>query len=197
MSANPQSPAWAFLKGFLARPWKVASPVPSGRRLARKIAEQVDAEAEGLVLELGPGTGAVTRAMRARGIAEENLVLIESDRAFVKLLRGVFPRARVVEGDAFSFARLLGNDARGLRAIISGLPVVGEPLARKRMFLESAMEALAPGRLFVQFSYSAQSPLPELVGVDVRCAATVWENIWPMRIWVYRRSRTKLRNVTE
>ncbi|HLY05409.1 MAG TPA: rRNA adenine N-6-methyltransferase family protein [Rhizomicrobium sp.] len=187
----------AFLKGFLARPWKVASPVPSGRRLARHIAQQIDPQPGGIILELGPGTGAVTRAIRARGIAEEDLVLIESDREFVQLLRGGFPRARVVEGDAFAFAKLLGKDARGIRTIVSGLPVVGEPFARKREFLESALNALAPGRPLVQFTYSRQPPLPECGGVVIVRAATVWENIWPMRIWVYRRSGTKLRNVTE
>src|SRR5947207_10827289 len=96
----------AFLKRFLARPWKVASPVPSGRRLAAKIAEQIDPEPGGKVLELGPGTGAVTRALRERGIAEQDLVLIEADREFVTLLRAQFPAARVIEGDAFAFAEL-------------------------------------------------------------------------------------------
>lgn len=188
---------FTFLKGFLARPWKVASPVPSGPNLARRVAEQIDPAPGGLVLELGPGTGAVTRAIRGRGIAEEDLVLIESDPEFVRLLRKEFPRARVLEGDAFAFADLIGDDARGLRAIISGLPVVGEPLARKRNFVASAMDALAPGRPFVQFTYSAAPPLPGLDGAVPSRAATVWENIWPMRIWVYRRSGTKLRNVTE
>lgn len=188
---------FTFLKGFLARPWKVASPVPSGPKLARRIAEQIDPAPGGLVLELGPGTGAVTRAIRARGVAEEDLVLIESDPEFVRLLRKAFPRARVVEGDAFAFAGLLGDGARGLRAIISGLPVVGEPPGRKRAFLASAMDALAPGRPFVQFTYSARPPLPGFDGAEPSRAATVWENIWPMRIWVYRRSGTKLRNVTE
>ena len=179
----------AFLKSFLARPGRVASPIPSGRRLARKIAEQVDLESEGLVLELGPGTGAVTQALCERGVAEQNLVLIESDPEFVKLLRVQFPRARVIEADAFAFADVLeGHD---LRSIISGLPVLGQSSAHKRRFLKSAIEALASGRPFVQFSYSRSPPLPASDGVTVNRAATVWQNIWPMRIWVYRRAVTK------
>jgi phosphatidylethanolamine/phosphatidyl-N-methylethanolamine N-methyltransferase len=178
----------AFFKSFLARPWKVASPVPSGRRLAHKIAAQIDPEPGGVVLELGPGTGAVTRAIRERGIAEEALVLIESEPEFVALLRSAFPRARVLEGDAFAFADLLGNDTRGVCTIVSGLPVVGEPAERKRAFLESAMKALPPDKPFVQFSYSRRPPLPQIDGVETKRAATVWQSIWPMRIWVYRRS---------
>jgi phosphatidylethanolamine/phosphatidyl-N-methylethanolamine N-methyltransferase len=188
MSANNFSYDFAFLKSFLARPWKVASPIPSGRRLAAKIAQQIDPEAGGLVLELGPGTGAVTRAIRERGVADEDLVLIETDREFVRLLRAEFPRARVIHGDAFAFAELLGGDARDLRSVVSGLPVIGESVARKRRFLESAMDALAPGNPFVQFSYSRQAPIPALADVGVFRAATVWQNIWPMRIWVYRKT---------
>jgi phosphatidylethanolamine/phosphatidyl-N-methylethanolamine N-methyltransferase len=187
----------AFLKRFLVRPRKVASPVPSGRTLARTIAAQIDPEPGALVLELGPGTGSVTRAIRERGVAEADLVLIENDRDFVKLLREQFPGARVIEGDAFAFAEILGKDAGGLRAIVSGVPVIGEPPDRKRLFLQSAMKALAPGRPLVQFSYSSRSPLPPMDAVEVKRAATVWENIWPMRVWTYRRSGTKLRNVTE
>ena len=187
MSANSSSHDWAFLKGFLARPWRVASPIPSGRRLARKIAEQIDPQPGGFVLELGPGTGAVTHAIRARGVAEADLVLVESDPGFVELLKSAFPLARVVEGDAFAFAGLLGGDARGVRTIVSGLPVVGESAQRKRRFLEAAMTALGPGKPFVQFSYSNRPPLPEQDGVEIRRVGTVWQNIWPMHIWVYRR----------
>lgn len=182
----------AFLKGFLARPGKVASPIPSGRRLAAKIAAQIDPDPDGLVLELGPGTGAVTRAIHDRGIAERDLVLIESDPGFVRLLRAQFSRARVIQGDAFGFAELLGGDARGLHGIVSGLPVMGEPLERKRQFVQAAMDALIPGKPFVQFSYSRRPPLPALDGVTVSRAATVWQNIWPMRVWVYRRPGNKI-----
>ncbi|HEX3431335.1 MAG TPA: rRNA adenine N-6-methyltransferase family protein [Rhizomicrobium sp.] len=195
MNAKSSAHDLAFLKGFLARPWKVASPVPSGRTLARTIAGQIDPDPRGLVVELGPGTGAVTRAIRDRGIAEEDMVLVESDPAFVSLLREQFPRARIIQGDAFGFADLLG--ARDLRSIVSGLPVMGETPARRRAFLQSAIDVLAPGRPFVQFSYSRRPPLPCIAGVTAERAATVWQNIWPMRIWVYRRSGTKLRNVTE
>ena len=185
-----------FFKSFLARPRTVASPIPSGRTLAAKIAAQIDPEPGGLVLELGPGTGAVTRAICER-MAEQDLIAIESDGGFVALLRAQFPRARIVEGDAFAFADVLGENARDLRSIVSGLPVIGQSLAVRRRFLESAMGALQTGRPFVQFSYSGRAPFPCIDGVIAQRAAIVWQNILPMHIWVYRRSGMKLRNVAE
>lgn len=152
-----------------------------------RIAEQIDREPGGFVLELGPGTGAVTRAICER-VAERDLIAIESDPAFVVLLRAQFPRARIVEGDAFGFADVLGQEARGLRSIISGLPVIGQDCELRRRFLKSAMRALRPGKPFVQFSYSNRAPFPCSDGVVVKRAAIVWQNIFPMHIWVYRKA---------
>ena len=189
MSSHSTAHDLQFFRSFLARPWKIASPIPSGRKLATRIAEQIDPESGGFVVELGPGTGAVTRAICER-VAEQDLIAIENDGGFVALLRAHFPKARIVQGDAFAFADVLGEEARGLRSIVSGLPVVGQSFELRQRFLESAMRALRPGKPFVQFSYSARPPFPRVDGVAVKRAAIVWQNIPPMHIWVYRRALT-------
>lgn len=177
-----------FLREFLARPRQIASPIPSGRTLARRVAWQIDTEPGGLVLELGPGTGSVTRAILQRGISDYELIAIESDRRFISLLRRQMPRVRIIEGNAFAFARLLGAEARGLRSIVSGLPVIGQAPELRRQFLREAIAALGPGRPFIQFSYSVRPPLPAIDGIQAKRAAIVWKNFPPMHIWVYRRA---------
>jgi len=191
MPTVPVSNDLQFLREFLARPLKVASPVPSGRKLARRIAEQIDPQPGGLVLELGPGTGAVTRAIREQGIADCDLVAIESEPRFVALLRAQFPQVRIIEGDAFEFTKLLGEDAGSLRSIVCGLPVIGRPVHSRNKLLKDAMAALRPGAPFIQFSYSIRPPLPCAKGIEVRRAATVRLNLPPMHVWVYRRSSTQ------
>lgn len=185
MNSSSFADDFRFFKSFLARPRTVASPIPSGRALATKIAAQIDPEPGGFVLELGPGTGAVTRAICER-VAEQDVIAVESDAAFLSVLRAEFPRATIVEGNAFAFADILGDRAHGLRTIVSGLPVVGQPLDLLRRFLNTAIGALGRGRPFVQFSYSPRPPFPRLEGVDVKRGAIVWQNIPPMHIWVYR-----------
>ena len=185
MNSSSFAHDFRFFKSFLARPRTVASPIPSGRALAAKIAAQIDPAPGGFVLELGPGTGAVTRAI-CEQVAEQEVIAVESDAGFLRLLRVEFPCATIVEGDAFAFADILGDRARGLRTIVSGLPVVGQPPDLLRRFLHAAIGALGPGKPFVQFSYSPRPPFPRLEGVDVKCAAVVWQYILPMHIWVYR-----------
>ena len=189
MPSIPVSNELHFLREFLARPLKVASPVPSGRALARKIAEQIDPDPNGLVLELGPGTGAVTRAIREQGVPDSDLVAVESEPRFVALLRSQLPSVRIIEGDAFRFTELLGDRAKDLRSIVSGLPVLGQPLALRERLLGDAMASLRPRAPFIQFSYGIMPPLPVRTGIEVQRAATVWQNIPPMQIWVYRSAR--------
>lgn len=129
---------------------------------------------------------AFTRAILDTGISGFELIGIESDRRFVSLLRRQLTRVRIVEGNAFSFLRLPGNEARKLRSIVSRLPVIGQALDLRRRFLGDAVSALRPGRPLVQFSYSVQSPLPVSDGVEVRRAAIVRQNLPPMHVWVYR-----------
>ena len=90
---------------WAVKPRSVGAIAPSGRQLARAMAAQVDPALPGSVVELGPGTGVITRALIERGIAEERLILIEFNRDFAVLLRKRFPKARVLEGDAFALAR--------------------------------------------------------------------------------------------
>jgi phosphatidylethanolamine/phosphatidyl-N-methylethanolamine N-methyltransferase len=183
-----------FLRRFLVHPLRVASPVPSGPALAAAIAAQIEPDVRGSVLELGPGTGTVTQAIRNRGIAESDLIAIENDPDFIALLRQRFPQSRILEGDAFDFARLLRLEkiAGPFRAIVSGIPVLTQPIEIRRRFLREAMTLLKPSAPFIQFSYGRKPPLPVPPDVAVRHAQTIWRNIPPMHIWVYRREQEEV-----
>ena len=56
---------------------------------------------ESFVLELGPGTGAVTDALLKHGLREDRLIAIENNPTLAKLLRKRFPRAQIITGDAW------------------------------------------------------------------------------------------------
>jgi phosphatidylethanolamine/phosphatidyl-N-methylethanolamine N-methyltransferase len=174
-----------FWRAFLANPLRVASPVPSGPALAHAIAAAVEARTPGAVLELGAGSGAVTAALLARGIAPADLIAIEYAPDFCAHLRQRFAGLTVLQGDAFAFPALTGN--RRFKAIVSGLPVMAHPPRARRPFLKRVLEALQPGGVFVQFSYSPLSPFP--ASRDIAASRrTVWANLPPMQVWRYRRA---------
>lgn len=174
-----------FWRAFLADPLRVASPVPSGPALARAIAAGVDARAPGAVLELGGGSGAVTAALLARGVARADLTIIEYAPDFCVHLRHRFAGLKVLEGDGFAFPALVGE--RRFKAIVSGLPVMAVAPPVRRRLLEHALAALMPDGVFIQFSYSPFSPFAAGGDVTMR-RHTVWANLPPMQVWCYRRA---------
>ena len=178
-----------FLRGLFARPRNVGAIAPSSPELARAIADQIDPERNGPILELGPGTGVVTQALIARGIAPDRITAIEYDAAFVELVALRFPRVRVFKGDAFDLDATLGKPDGVLYAgIVSGLPLLNHTPLRRHALIENALSRLAPGAPYVQFSYGLTPPIPAPKGVEVARAAVVWKNLPPARVWVYRRS---------
>src|ERR1044072_7769795 len=102
-----------FLRSWLERPLVTGAVTPSSRLLARTMASYVDPRVPGPVIELGPGTGPVTSALVRRGIAQDRLALVEYNPEFCTLLHRKFPKATIVEGDAYDLNRTLRNALGG------------------------------------------------------------------------------------
>ncbi len=163
--------------------------VPSSKLLARTMAEYVDVESDGPVVELGPGTGAITNALIEHGVDQKRLVLVEYNPGFCALLRDRYPQAKVVQGDAYTLRDSLAGvlDARA-SAVVSGLPLVTKPMLTRLKLIRDAFAALAPGAPFVQFTYSVAPPIPKsLPGVSTEASERIWMNLPPARVWVYRK----------
>jgi phosphatidylethanolamine/phosphatidyl-N-methylethanolamine N-methyltransferase len=177
-----------FLRALVARPKNVGAILPSSRALARAIAQQIDPALPGPVLELGPGTGVVTEAIVERGIAPSRLTLVEYESEMVDFLMGRFGEVDVIHGDAFDLARTLGGKAQQrFSAIVSGLPLLNFPVARRRKYVEGVCRLLCPGAPLIQFSYGVQPPVMQPPGHSVTRAALIWANVPPARVWVYRK----------
>jgi phosphatidylethanolamine/phosphatidyl-N-methylethanolamine N-methyltransferase len=178
-----------FLRSWIEKPLHVGAVMPSGRLLARTMAQYVDIDSDGPVIELGPGTGAITSALLHRGVDQKRLVLVEYNPGFCALLRDRYPQARVVQGDAYTLRDTLWNVLSApASAVVSGLPLVTKPMAIRLKLIRDAFAALAPGAPFVQFTYSVAPPIPKsLPGVSTEASERIWMNLPPARVWVYRK----------
>ena len=179
-----------FLRSWIEKPLHVGAVMPSGRLLARTMAHYVDPYAEGPVVELGPGTGAITNALIEHGIDQKRLVLVEYNPGFCALLRDRYPQAKVVQGDAYTLRDTLWNVLSApATAIVSGLPLVTKPMMTRLKLIRDAFASLAPGAPFVQFTYAVVPPIPKsLPGVSTEASERIWMNLPPARVWVYRKS---------
>jgi phosphatidylethanolamine/phosphatidyl-N-methylethanolamine N-methyltransferase len=178
----------SFLRSWLERPLSIGAVTPSGKMLARTMARYVDPASDGPVVELGPGTGAVTQALVEAGVAPSRLVLVEFNPTFCRLLRARYPEATLVQGDAYSLRRLLETLLiQPAAAVVSGLPLVTKPIKMRLRLIRDALDLMLPGAPFVQFTYSVAAPLPRRLGdFSVEASERIWMNIPPARVWVYR-----------
>ena len=177
-----------FIRTWLENPLSTGAVMPSSKALARTMARYVDPESTAPVIELGPGTGPVTEAMVERGIDPSRLILVEFDPDFCRLLRTRYPRATVVQGDAYRLRRLLETYVKApASAVVSGLPLVTKPVRTRIRLISDAMALLAPGAPFVQFTYAMVTPIPKaLSGIKAEASELIWLNVPPARVWVYR-----------
>ena len=178
-----------FLRSWIEKPLHMGAVMPSSRVLARTMAQYVDIKSSGPVVELGPGTGAITNALIEHGVDQKRLVLVEYNPGFCALLRDRYPQATVVQGDAYRLRDTLWN-VLGLpaSAVVSGLPLVTKPMLTRLKLIRDAFVALAPGAPFVQFTYSVVPPIPKsLPGVSTEASERIWMNLPPARVWVYRK----------
>jgi phosphatidylethanolamine/phosphatidyl-N-methylethanolamine N-methyltransferase len=145
-----------FLGKFLTQGTAIASLAPSSRWLSRTTVRNIDWEYAGALVELGAGTGPITRVIAQRARPDCRIVVVERDPDFARLLRQRFrDRANfdVVEGDVRDLAAILAD--RGIAQadhVISGLPVPSFPEDLQRGLFRSIAEILRPEGTYNQIT---------------------------------------------
>ncbi len=178
-----------FYKGWLNDPVKVGAIAPTSVLMARKMASVIRPDSGLPVLELGPGTGAITNEILERGVVPDNLVSVEFSPVFLPGLRHRFPGVNFVHGDAFNITNIAKDLEIGtFDSIVSALPLLTTPVQLRIDLVEAMLDLLEPGRPMVQFSYMLGPPVPPSPGrFVVSHLDTILRNLPPARIWTYRR----------
>ena len=208
MSLELKSPLHVMLSDYLltfsrwlARPSAIGMIVPSGTRLTRAMVGAAITSPQGLVVEFGSGTGAITTVLLKTGIEPENVVLIERDAVFHRLLVERFPGVRIIRGDVTDAKLLVEtiSDSK-VTAMVSGLPLLVMSRREITSVLRTICFFLSADGVFVQYTYGRSSPFPEdLVrefGLEGERLCQVWLNFPPATIWRYWRRGAEIPGFT-
>lgn len=150
-----------FFQSFLRNPLRVGAVTPSSRELALKILENVDANERNVALEIGCGTGAITKYIEKIVPNSDSFIGIEIDKEFVKKLNMAFPSLKIICGDACQTEDILRNHNMGkVSYIISGLPFVVLPEPVVDGILREIDKLMDKGCIFRTFQYAHGYNLP-------------------------------------
>jgi phosphatidylethanolamine/phosphatidyl-N-methylethanolamine N-methyltransferase len=194
-AGNKPSGNWAetvrFFKGWLDKPRAVGSIVPTSSTTAREMASLIDVDSGLPVLELGPGTGVITKAILERGVAPESLWAVEYAADFVDHLRHQYPGVNIIQGDAFNLDDTLGDRKDTIfDSIVSAVPLLNFPVPQRIAYVEDLLNRIPAGRPIMQITYGPRSPVPAGKGnYTVERHGFVLRNVPPAHLWVYRRAK--------
>ena len=177
-----------FIATATRYPLKMGAIWPSSPELAKAMADQVDPQIKGPIIELGSGTGSITHALIGGGIDQSRLILIENHPDFYDDLCARYPKAQCFCDDAFALEKIAELNAfPKAAAIVSGLPLRTQGKTQRQNLVRTALQLLIPGAPFIQFSYGFDPPVDgQGLTTEPTAVKTIWKNIPPARIWVYR-----------
>ena len=183
-----------LVKLWHKNPRKIGAVAASSPELAAAMARQVP-RGPGYVVELGGGTGPVTKALLEAGTSPDKLVVVERDPTLHRLLQERYPGVRVVLGDAAKLQKLLKSEGIDhVKAIVSSLPLISMKRSIQDRITAQIFSVLEPGTPLIQFTYSLFSPIPRRrFGVHGEVEDRVLQNLPPAHVWVYRKPHTHVR----
>jgi phosphatidylethanolamine/phosphatidyl-N-methylethanolamine N-methyltransferase len=184
---NNSKEAWIFLKRWFKHPLRLGAIAPSSQALADLICRQVAFKEDGIVVELGAGTGSLTRRLISAGIPLDRLFVVELDPELHSFLAASLPQANVILGDARHLEKLLPAKYIGkVSTIVSGMPVSTMPFKIQKEIIDSAFKVLSPEGDILQYSYRHTSPLPsKRLGLESEKRGITFKNIPPATVWRY------------
>jgi phosphatidylethanolamine/phosphatidyl-N-methylethanolamine N-methyltransferase len=155
-----------FLSHFRKSPRTVGAIAPSSQRLARAMLDGLTLESGGRIVELGPGTGAITREIARRVPPHTHCVAIDIDPVFTARVAARWPQIDAVCDRAERLLEIVrSRDLLPVDHIVSGLPFASLPGDATRAIVDAIAATLRPGGTFTTFQYLHAYGLPPAIAV--------------------------------
>lgn len=150
----------SLLRSWAGAPLKVGSLAASTSTLATLMTREIGPEC-GQVLELGSGSGNMTRALLGQGVKETNLALVELDAESAQSLRKRFPKARVLEMDATCLRHLPLFEGTRLGAAVCNLSLMTLPPRHVMAILDGVFSNIRHGGALYLYTYGLRCPIEQ------------------------------------
>ncbi len=177
---------WSFYKNLIRYPRSIGAIAPSSRYLSMEMAKCVPKDTN-YTVELGAGTGSITKALLREGVIAEKLVVIDNSLDLVRKLKKSFPKVRVIHGDATHLYELLKQHHIKPSVIVSSLPLTIFPTISRLAIAQQVDQVLPNGGHYIQFSYSLRKSIFETrPRLKKTYTKRIWMNLPPARVDVFK-----------
>lgn len=176
-----------FLLRVLRNPRQLGAVAPSSRHLGALLAKHAAFDDDSPIVELGGGSGSLTRALIKAGIDPMRIYVIELDPELANYLKVAMPLVNVIQGNAADLDKILPSHILGkVHRVVSGLPMINIPPSVRRQILDSCFQIMAPGGAYLQYTYSPRSSIDaKAYQLNKKRLGTVFLNLPPATIWQY------------
>ncbi|MDC0252853.1 methyltransferase [Chloroflexi bacterium] len=152
-----------WLKNWIKYPLVLGAVLPTQKFASDLMASEVDGKIN-TVVELGAGTGQITNSILKKGIKEENLILVEINKEFSKILKDKFPKAQIYSEDVITFLENFEKRFnKRIDLIISGIPLVSLNKNIRNKLCELSVDNLSEFGKFFQITYFIRCSFPNEV----------------------------------
>lgn len=178
-----------FFNRWIQHPARLGTVAPISVKLADLAASFVNST--DCVVEIGAGTGRLTRSLLKTGLNQEQFWAIELDHGLCQFLKESLPFIKIIEGNACYMDKLLPQHIVGeVDTVVSAIPLMYLNPADRVNLIKACFKILKPGGKIVHVTYSPKSPM------DIDCASydlhlnskrlsQVWANLPPGFVWEY------------
>jgi phospholipid N-methyltransferase len=144
-----------FLQAFLKNPLKVGAVAPSSPDLAWQMLDGVLPDRDNIIIELGVGTGAITKHIVEILPDNESYLGIELDERLVSTLHNRYPEMNIVRGNACDLSSIHEVSGLGKASyLLCCLPFVTLPEDVAARVLAEIEKYMEQGCLFRVFQYA-------------------------------------------
>jgi phosphatidylethanolamine/phosphatidyl-N-methylethanolamine N-methyltransferase len=180
-----------FFRRWLANPARLGTLAPITPRLAALAASFLENPSQQRIVEIGAGTGRLTRALLAAGVLPENLIVVELDPDLCDFLSKSLPALTVINGDAACLPDLLPSGWSGtVTTVVSVVPLMYLDKLVRSNIINACFDVMQPGGTILHVTYSPKSPLSALSNYCGVREGSLWANIPPGFVWRYHKQDT-------
>ena len=178
-----------FILRVIRNPRQLGAVAPSSRYLGALLAKHALVDDVSPIVELGGGSGSITRSLIKAGVDPERIYVIELDKALAAYLKTALPLVNVIHGDATELEAILPPEVIGnVHRIVSGLPMINFPEPIRRKILESCFSVMVPRGAYLQYTYSPRSSInAEAYNLTKKRMGMTFLNLPPATVWQYTR----------